>query len=382
MKNIIVYTSDRADFGILKELIIRLESHSKFNLNLIISGSHLNNKKESSSYREIVELNIKNTHEISTYVKSKDDFMDISKSMSLGLQKYPKTLSEINGDILILLGDRFETLIAAICATLIKLPIAHIHGGDISEGAFDESFRHSITKMSHIHFPATKESAKVIEQLGEKKDNIFNVGSMAVDNIIKYKLRDISEISKEFNFNFCKPYCLITYHSCTLGEDPLEGIKSILLALKKFNNLNYVFTYPNPDNGGQIIIDEIAKFVNENKELSIFIKNFGQLNYFSILNSALFVLGNSSSGLIEAPYFNTPTVDIGKRQNGRIKGNSVLNVDVNVNDIFQAIKKVQSKKNKLKPELLYGNGGSTDKIIGILENLPKPAIIKKFNKIV
>lgn len=381
MKNIIVNTSDRSDLGILKELIVKLELNINFNLHLIVSGSHLNNKNESSSYKEIMDLQIKNIYEISTYIKSYDNFMDVSESMSIGLKKYPKILSDINADILILLGDRFETLIAAISATLVKLPIAHIHGGDISEGAYDESFRHSITKMSHMHFPATEESGKIIEQLGEKKENIHNVGSIAVDNIFKYKKRDLKDISKDFNFDFSNPFCLVTYHSCTLGEDPYIGISEILSALKKLKNINYVFTYPNPDNGGQVIINEISKFVTNHPSTSVFIKNFGQLNYFSILNSSLFVLGNSSSGIIEAPYLKTPAINVGKRQSGRVKPNTVINVDINEVSITGGIKKALSQDKNLIPDLLYGNGGSSSKIIDILEKTSKPKIIKKFNKV-
>ena len=364
-------------------MIIGISNSNDLDLHLVVSGSHLHLKEENTSYNEIQSLNLKNLYEIPTYKKDKDDFSDISKSMALGLEQYPKFFKEINGEIIILLGDRFETLIAAISATLIKLPIAHIHGGDISEGAYDESFRHSITKMSHIHFPATEEASKILIQLGEASQNVINVGSLAIDNILNYELKEIDDISLEYNFNFTKPYCLITYHSCTLGEDPRNSILAILSALKKFPNFNYVFTYPNPDNGGQIIIDEINLFLKKNKnKTAIFVRNFGQLNYFTVLKSALFVIGNSSSGLIEAPYFNVPVINIGNRQNGRVRPKTVQDINDadDENKISLAIEKILTETDIIKPELLYGCGGATDTIINKLKTMAKPKLIKKFNK--
>ena len=377
-RKICVVTSSRADYGLLKSVISCLDSDPKFNLQLIATGMHLL-PKFGNTYKEIETDGFKIDYKIKMLLNS-DTAEAIIKSMGKGSINFADVLVKIKPDLIIVLGDRFEILTVASSALIASIPIAHLHGGESTEGLIDEAIRHSITKMSHLHFVATENYRKKVIQLGEQPNRVFNVGGLGVDRIKNTKLLNKKEIEKILNFKFANKNLLVTFHPVTLEKNNEEShFKQLLLALKLLKDTNIIFTLPNADKNGQIIIKLIKNFVRKNSNAKSF-SSLGQLNYLSCIQFIDGVIGNSSSGLLEVPTFKKGTINIGERQKGRTQASSIINCKPERRSIELAIKKLYSKKFKLQLRKTinpYGNGGATKKIIKAIKNFNFDGILKK-----
>jgi len=375
---ICVITSTRADFGLLKNLIIELKKNNKFKTKVVASGSHLS-KYFGYTYREIEKSGIKISKKIKCNFVN-DDAIGISQVMSTCIMQTSKILKNLSPDLMIILGDRYEILASAIAAHLSRIPIAHLHGGEATEGVVDEALRHSITKMSHIHFVAAQEYKKKVVQLGENPNTVFNVGGLGVDNIKCLKFLSKNELEKDLNFRFAKKNILISFHPETLNKfSSKRQFNEVLIALKKFNNINLIFTMPNADLDGRIIFKMLKNFVRKNKNACYF-TSMGQLHFLSCLKYVDGMIGNSSSGILEMPSFKKGTIDIGDRQLGRLKAKSVISVKPNRNEIIKGIHTLYSKKFQTKIKTTkspYGEGGANKKIIKILKKIKLKNILKK-----
>ena len=377
-KTIYIVTGSRADYGLLKNLITQINKSNKFELTLIVTGQHLS-KKYGNTYKEIKNDFGKSIKFIDIKVNN-SEVNSILKSISIGITKVGKYFVSKKPDLLIILGDRYEMLSFAVAALFNKVIIAHIHGGEVTQGAIDDAFRHSITKMSHIHFAANQIYKKRIIQLGENPLHVYSVGGLGIDSISKTNFLTKKELEKKFNFKFNKYNFIINFHPETINKNlAKKQINELLLALSKLNNTNFIFTMPGADLENSVILKEINFFVQKRAH-AYFFKSLGQINYFSFLNHVDGMIGNSSSGILEMPYFKKGTINLGNRQLGRLFAKSIINTEIKKNKIEQAVKSILSIKfkkrikNHINP---YGKPGASDRIIKILEKI----IIKKvFNK--
>ena len=377
-KKIAIVTGGRAEFGLLRNLVKELDLIDKFDCKLLVTGSHLS-KKHGYTIKEIINEGFEVYKKVYLDLRF-DNSLYISKSISKGVDSFAEIFEELKPNLLILLGDRYEILSAAIPAVFAKIPIAHIGGGEITEGAFDDVIRHSLTKYSHIHFVSTDIYRRRVIQLGEDPKNVHNVGGMGIDSINSLDLYSKKIIEEKLNIKFQKRIFLITYHPATLYlEDDPKIIKKLLSDLKKFNNVTLIFTLPNSDKGSFYIYEEIQKFVKNNMNAFSF-KSLGQILYFSILKYVDVVIGNSSSGILEVPYFRKPTINLGDRQKGRLKTDSVIDCDARSLEIEKAINLSLSEEFNKKisaMKLIYGNAGAAKKISNILEKTDFKGLINK-----
>ena len=368
IKNICVVTGSRAEYGLLKNLLFSLKKDQRFKLQLVVTGSHLSNKY-GFTINSIIKDKFKIKDKIDLKV-NKDDAFSLSKSMSFGLSKLVKVFEKNKPDIIILLGDRYEIFTASIAATLCRLPIGHIHGREITKSSLDDVFRHSITKMAHIHFTATAEYKKRVIQMGENPKNVHVVGGLGVDNIRFTEFYSKAALEKKLNLKFSKKIVLATFHPETLMKRAyLENLKNIFKALKDMRDTTIIFTLPNSDIDSARISNLIRKFTMKKKNYYFF-KSLGQRKYYSCCKYADFMIGNSSSGVLEMPSFKKFSINIGDRQSGRIKANSVIDCDGKTKNIKKAIK-FSTKPSNLKKikdvKNPYGTGGASQKIIDILK---------------
>ena len=375
---IYIITSTRADFGLLKNLIFKIKKNKNFILKVIASGTHFS-KKYGYTYDEIKESKIQIYRKIICKFNS-DNSEGISQVISKCITESSKIFKTFRPDIVIVLGDRYEILASAISAHLSRIPVAHIHGGEVTHGVIDDAFRHSITKMSHIHFAANAIYKKRIIQLGESPKNVYVVGGLGVDSISKTNLLKKSELEKKFNLKFNKTNFLVNFHPETLNKNlAKKQIRELLSAFSELKNTGLIFTIPGPDLENEIVVKLIKKFTLKHKN-AYFFKSLGQVNYFSFLNQVDGMIGNSSSGLLEMPYFKKGTINIGTRQSGRLFAKSVINIEIKKSKIIQAVKKLLSNnfqkniRNNINP---YGNPGASDKIIKILKKIKVKKIINK-----
>lgn len=372
-----VISSTRADFGLLKNLIIKLKKQKKFFVSTIIGGSHFS-KRFGYTFKEVIENKIKINKKI-VFKSIPDSVSGISNVFSKSLIKSVEIFKKNKPDLLIVLGDRYEILASVISANLSKIPVAHIHGGEVTNGVIDDGFRHSITKMSHIHFVANTTYKKRVIQLGENKKNIFVVGGLGVDNIMSTKLLNKEDLQKKFKIKFREKNFLVNFHPETSSYYSIKkNINEIFSAIKTFKDSCFIFTMPGADFENSIIEKEIKKFIKNNKN-AYFFKSLGQINYYSFLNQVEAVIGNSSSGITEAPYFKKPTINLGDRQNGRVMVPSIISIKINKKKIINSIKKIESKsfQKKLKKYRSYGNKGASEKIIKILKKINTKNLFKK-----
>ncbi len=378
-RKICIFTGTRAEYGLLKPLIDELKIEETVELQLIISGMHLSPEFDLT-YREI-DLDGFSQIEKVEILLSSDTPVGISKAMGLGMISYAEALERLKPDLLIGLGDRFELFSLASTALVSRVPIAHIHGGELTCGAYDEAFRHSITKMSHLHFASTEEYKKRIIQLGENPKNVFNVGALSINNIKNLKLLSKDELEEELSFKLDKPFFIVTFHPVTLDDNSAEKqTKELLNALEKFNDYKIIITKPNSDNDGRVIIKLIDEFEKLNFDRVKSFNSLGQLKYLSALKYAEMMIGNSSSGIIEMPFFNKPTINIGDRQKGRIFPSSVIQCEPNMKSITSAIKiafENKSKKDFFQNIKIYGNGNTAKEIKKILLEVKFNNLIKK-----
>ena len=378
-KKICIITGTRAEYGLLSNLMKHIKKDSAFKLQIIATGMHLS-PEFGMTYKEIEKDGFNIDYKIEMLL-SNDTPSAISKSMALGLVGFSDSFNQLNPDIIIVLGDRFEILSASIAATFSRIPIAHLSGGESTVGAYDESIRHSITKMSWWHFVANKKYLKRVIQLGENPQNVFNVGGLGVDIIKNTKLLTKIQLEKKLGIKFKKKNLLITYHPVTLEKkSPKSFFQSLLNILNKLDDTLLIFTMPNADTNSRIIKRLINDFVFLNKDKSISFDSMGQLNYLSTLQFVDAVIGNSSSGLAEAPTFKIGTVNIGDRQKGRLKANSVIDCEPSKTSIMKSLKKLYSKdfQNKLlNVDNPYGEGDASSKITKILKKQTIPNNPKK-----
>ena len=375
---ICIITSNRADFGLLKNLIFKIKKNKNFILKIIASGTHFS-KKYGYTYDEIKESKIKIYRKIICKFNS-DNPKGVSQVMSKCISESSKIFKALQPDLLIVLGDRYEILASTISAHLSRIPVAHIHGGEVTHGVVDDAFRHSITKMSHIHFVANAIYRKRVIQLGENPKNVYVVGGLGIDSISKTNLLTKNELEKKFNFTFNNLNFLVNFHPETLNKNlAKQQIKELLSAFSKLKNTSLIFTMPGADLENQIVAKLITKFTLKNKN-AYFFKSLGQINYFSFLKQVDGMIGNSSSGILEMPYFKKGTINIGNRQSGRLMAKSVINAKIKKNKIISAIKKLLSNsfqksiKNNINP---YGKPGASEKIVEILKKIKTEKVINK-----
>ena len=378
MRKICVVTSTRAEYGLLYWLLKEIEADSELKLQLIVIGMHLS-PEFGLTYKEIEkEFKIDKKIEI---LSSSHTSLDICAEMARVYEKFAPALAELKPDILVLLGDRYEIFGVAGVASIMQIPIAHIHGGETTQGAFDEAFRHSITKMSHIHFAATNEYANRIIQLGEEPGRVFNVGGPGIENIKKLNLLSKDEFERSINFKLAKKNILITFHPVTLeNSSAREQFGEILKALDGLEDTNFIFTKANSDTDGDVINKMIDEYVKQNPQKAVAFASLGQLRYLSAIKFVDIVLGNSSSGLLEVPSFKKATINIGDRQKGRARASSVIDVRPAKEEILAAIKRAYSKefeqtlKDTINP---YDGGNPSKKMVKILKEIKLDGILKK-----
>jgi len=378
-RKICIVTGTRAEYGLLYWLMKSIEVDPKLELQIIATGMHLS-PEFGLTYREIEKDGFTINRKIEMLL-SADTPSAISKSTGLGLISFAEAYNNLNPDIVLILGDRFEILAASIASLYAKIPIAHIHGGETTTGAFDEAIRHSITKMAWWHFVAADEYEKRVIQLGENPERIFNVGGLGVDAIKKAKLLPKKEMMDKTGIEFRNKNLLVTYHPVTLeNQTSQKHFQSLLDVLGDLKDVYVIFTMPNADSNGRIIKQMIDEFVSNHKQKSIAFTSMGHLNYLSTLQFVDGVVGNSSSGLTEAPTFKIGTVNIGDRQKGRLKAKSIIDCDPTKISIKKAIEILYTKnyqKNLPIVENPYGKGEATLKIMEVLRKTKIPEETKK-----
>ena len=335
-RKICVVTGTRAEYGLLRRLLLILKNDPQIELQLVVTGSHLSPRHgmtvdeiESDGFVPVAKLSVD---------LSDDSKLATVKAMADVTSQIAETLSSLNPDVVLLLGDRYEILATAQAALILDIPVAHIHGGEITSGAFDDNIRHAITKMSSLHFVAAEEYARRVVQLGEQPSSVLNVGSLGVENALASKPMNKSDLSKALNVELESPILLVTYHPTTRSTMSVnEEIDQVLSALENFSYCSIVFTGVNADPGNADVSSQIVKFVQRDTRLRSLHASLGQSKYLSLLNLCDVVIGNSSSGIIEAPAFGKPTVNIGNRQDGRLRADSIIDVGVTKQEIQTAI---------------------------------------------
>ncbi|WP_026970151.1 UDP-N-acetylglucosamine 2-epimerase [Algoriphagus terrigena] len=380
MKKIAVVTGTRAEFGLLKPLIDQIFRGNRYQLQLIVTAMHL-----SPEFGYTIQEIEKDGYPIAKKIEcllSSDTAVGITKSVGLAMIGFADAIDELKPDLIFILGDRSEMLAAATAAMFANIPIAHIHGGETTEGAYDEGIRHAITKMSSLHFASTEIYRKRIIQLGEHPDRVFNVGAIGLDSIRNLKLLSREDFEKSIGFNLSKRNILITYHPVTLENNSAEEqFKAVLNVFRTLEETHFIFTHANSDRDGRIINHMISQFVAENNEIAIEFRSLGQLRYLSCIQYMDMIVGNSSSGILEVPYFNVPTINIGDRQKGRVMPESVINTLPNETEIAAAIIKGLSTefRDRIKNQKQhYGNGDTVNQIMKVLSDLPSVDIKKAF----
>lgn len=379
MRRIAVITGTRAEFGILTPLLKKIRNHPEMELQLVACAMHLS-PEFGYTIRDIETSGFTVDKKVECLLSS-DSAVGVSKSIGLALISFAEVFEEMRPDLIIILGDRSEMLAAATAATIANIPIAHIHGGETTEGAYDESLRHAITKMSYLHFASTNKYKKRIIQLGESPDRVFNVGALGLDSVKELELLNKKDFENSIDFILGKRTILITYHPVTLETKTASSqFSSILDALEELKETKFIFTHANADKEGRVINRMIEEYVSKHSDKAISFKSMGQLRYLSALKHVDMVLGNSSSGILEVPFFNIPTIDIGDRQKGRIASESVIHSEVDTKTISKAIKKAFNpnfRKAIQKQEQVYGKGNASAKIMDVIlnaeiEDLKKP----------
>ncbi|WP_323593919.1 UDP-N-acetylglucosamine 2-epimerase [Aliarcobacter butzleri] len=378
MKKICVVTGTRAEYGLLYWLLKEIEADKEFQLQLIVTGMHLSHEF-GLTYKEI-EKEFKIDKKIEMLLSS-DTSVSISKSVGLAQISFAEAYDELKPDIVVVLGDRYEIFSATSTAMIARIPIVHLHGGETTEGAFDESIRHSITKMSHLHFTATEEYRNRVIQLGEHPSRVFNVGGMGIENIKRLKLLTKEEFENSIDFKLNKKNILVTFHPVTLENSTAqEQFQELLEVIDELEDTNIIFTKANSDTDGRIINQMIDDYVAKNFHKFVGFNSLGQLRYLSALQFIDAVVGNSSSGLLEAPSFKIGTINIGDRQKGRIKADSIIDCSANKTDIEKAFEKLYSKEfqnSLLNVQNPYGDGYASNKIIEEIKKIDLQNILKK-----
>lgn len=377
-RKICVVTGTRAEYGLLYWLMKGIVADERLELQLIVTGAHLS-PEFGLTYKEIEkEFIIYKKIEI---LLSSDTPIGISKSMGLAQISFAEAYDELKPDVVVVLGDRYEIFSAASSAMMARIPIAHLHGGETTEGAYDEAMRHSITKMSHLHFVATETYRKRVIQLGENPRRVFNVGGMGIENIKRLELLSKEAFEKSIGFKLAKKNILVTFHPVTLENTTAQYQFQILLdAIDELEETHIIFTKANSDTDGRIINQMIDTYVVQNPHKAIRFTSLGQLRYLSALAFVDAMVGNSSSGLLEAPSFKIGTINIGDRQKGRIKASSIIDCEPTKQSLKEAFDKLYSmtfQEHLKMVENPYGNGYASQEILKIIASVDLRNIVKK-----
>ena len=368
--NVCAVTSTRADYGLLRSLLLKLECEKQITLSVIVTGTHLL-KNFGYTKKEILADNYKNIIDIKILAEQ-DDKVGMALATSECMKKFADYFASNTPDLLIVLGDRFEIFGAVSVAHMMGVKIAHISGGDVTEGAIDDALRHSMTKMSMIHFPGCEQSAKRIIQMGEEPERVFNVGEPGVENCLNMTLYNRETLAENLAFkNILSDYAVVTFHPVTREEDTAEfQVRELIRAMDSFLNMSYVITLANVDAGGRLINDIWLEEVKKHKNWFV-TPSLGMLRYLSAMKYAKLVIGNSSSGIVEAPAIGTPTVNIGDRQKGRMMADSVICCEPVFEKIVSAINKGLSKEMQDVAKHIkspFGDGTTSSKILNVIIN--------------
>lgn len=379
MRKICIITGSRAEYGLLSGLMSAIQKEEQLQLQIIVTNMHLSSEF-GLTYKEIEKDGFYIDKKVQMLLSS-DTANATTKSVGLAIIGFADAYEDLQPDLIVLLGDRYEMLAAASAALFYKIPIAHIHGGEITEGAYDDSIRHAITKMSHLHFTSTETYRKRVIQLGEQPDSVFNVGALGVENMKRVNLLSKAELEKSINFGFGDQAILVTFHPVTLeNQTSREQCENLLAILDEFNDYRIIFTQSNSDTDGRIIYNLINQFVQDHPKRSIVFPSLGLVRYLSAIQYVKAVVGNSSSGILEVPGFGIPSLNIGNRQKGRIAAKSVIHCGVQKEEIREGLLKALSEeyavisKNVSNP---YEKTGTTMAILDILKSYPLTNLIQK-----
>lgn len=379
-RKICVVTGSRADFGHLYWLMKEIQNDESLEFQLIVTGMHLS-QKFGMTINEIYQAGLPVSDKVEMLLPG-DSHVSITKSIGIGVIGFADSLEKLAPDIIVLLGDRFEILAAAQAAMIANIPIAHLHGGEATYGSVDESIRNAITKMSNLHFVAAKEYAYRVLQMGENPSYVFNYGPPGQDSFLNLKILERKKFEESIKFNLGDTNFLVTYHPSTWSnKKPTLAIEQLLLALESFNNSKIIFTMPNADVDNKEITCKIKKFVESNSERAVMFESLGQLRYFSAISYVDVVIGNSSSGLTEVPYFRKPTVNIGFRQEGRLYSSSVIHCEEDALSIKKSIEIAMSSDflSKINGNDLFIKNNISKKIKDKLKEINlKDLMVKKF----
>lgn len=368
-RRVAVFTGTRAEYGLLYWLMKEIQQSDQLDLQLIVSCMHLS-PEFGDTWQQIAQDGFEIDAKVEMLLSSNTDVGTV-KSMGLGVLGFADALDRLRPDLLVVLGDRFEALSICQAALIMRIPIMHLHGGELTEGAYDDAIRHAISKMAFLHFVAAEPYRKRVIQMGESPERVFNVGAAGLDHLKRTPDMPLPALNDSLGFDLSAPFLLVTYHPVTmLEEDPVESFTALLQALEAFPAYRVVLTYPNADNGGRAIIPMIEQFAAKYPQRVLAIPSLGFKRYLSVVKRAAAVVGNSSSGIIEVPSFGVPTVNIGSRQAGRLSADSVLHCAANKEAIEDAIAQALSEpfaracRQTLNP---YGQGDAAGAIVRILE---------------
>jgi len=370
MRKICVITGSRAEYGLLSGLMAAIREDNELHLQVIATNMHLS-PEFGLTYKEIEQDGFVIDKKVEMLLSS-DTSNGTTKSVGLAIIGFADAYEDLKPDIIVVLGDRYEILAAVTAALFYKIPVAHLHGGEITEGAYDDSIRHAITKLSHLHFTSTEAYRQRVIQLGENPDRVFYVGSLGVENIKNAKLLSKDELEESLGFSLGDKSLLVTFHPVTLEhETAREQCENLLAVLADLTDYRIIFTYPNSDTDGRIIIELITNFVSVHKDRAIAFTSLGKMRYLSTLQFVTAVIGNSSSGIIEVPSFGIPTLDIGDRQKGRIATYSVIHCETSESKIKKGIESVLSNQVQELAKVSENPYQKADTINNILEILKK-----------
>lgn len=364
-------TATRAEFGLQTELLRKIQESPQMTLQLIVTGTHLL-EEFGQTVSEIHSTGIPISATV-TEITEADSGEDVAHQVGAGIRGFTKALADLQPNVMIIVGDRYEMLAASIAAFFLDIPILHLHGGEVTEGAFDDSIRHAITKLSSVHCVAHEVYAKRVIQMGEHPKSVHTVGGLGVDALKRIDLKSREELEKEFEMRIREPFFLVTQHPLTTGPyDALEETKFLIQALDWFEEATVVFTMPNADPNHRTVEYAIRHAVGEREGRWYFYESLGQQNYWSMMALATAVIGNSSSGILEAPSFAVPTVNIGQRQTGRIMAQSVVSCEPRLDSIVEAINRVLEPNfcEKLnKSSNPFDRGGTAERVLSVIKAL-------------
>jgi GDP/UDP-N,N'-diacetylbacillosamine 2-epimerase (hydrolysing) len=378
MKKICVITGSRAEYGLLRWVMQGIKDDPALRLQIIATGMHLS-RDFGLTYREIEKDGFRIDRKVKMLTGS-DTPVGIAKSMGKGLIGFADALNELKPNLIVVLGDRFEIFSAVAAALVARIPVAHLHGGELTQGAFDDAIRHSITKMSSLHFVAAKEYRQRVIQLGEQPHRVFTMGGLGIDNIRKLRLLKREELEAALNFKLGKKNLLVTFHPVTLESDAgLKQMSELLNVLGRLKDTKLIFTLPNADTNNRKLIKMVKRFVSRHPNARAY-PSLGQLRYLSCIAQVDGVVGNSSSGLAEVPSFRKGTINIGDRQKGRLQAISVINCQATRQSIGIAIRRLYSRDFQAKLSQVhnpYGTGGASDKVVKFLKGCSLDSLFKK-----